>query len=118
MSAATVKLADAQHVIARSYGFEFVVRAARRGQAAPHRPSSSARGCPTDPERRLDLVFEAIEQNDVARIQLLLKLDASLAKGRGERRPLAHAVQFDRGESGRPSGRRWSPTDGRLWPST
>jgi ankyrin repeat protein len=55
-------------------------------------------GLPDDPERRLDLMFEAIEQNDSVRVKLLLELDASLAHGWGERRPLAHAVQYDREE--------------------
>ncbi len=96
-SPATVKLSDAQHALARSYGFsswsELRHEVKRRRTAL-----IESEGLPDDPEQRLDLVYQAIEQNDAARLKLLVRLDASLAHGWGERRPISHAVQFDRAE--------------------
>jgi ankyrin repeat protein len=90
----TLTLAEAQHALAKSYGFaswpllknEVLQRRAKRLKAD---------GLPEDPEERLSLVLEAVEQNDEPALRLLLELDPSLADGFRDRRPLALAAERD-----------------------
>jgi len=90
----TATLADAQHLIARSYGFAAwleLVLEVRRLRAL----RLGAEGLPNEPEKRLDLLFEAIDDNDVEAVRALLTLDASLAHGAGDRNPLRQAAGLD-----------------------
>ncbi len=87
---ATLTLSEAQHTLAREYGFaswpllkkEVLEQRAR---------ALSAEGLPEDPEERLALVVEAIEQLDAPTLRALIALDPLLAEGWGDHRPLQHA---------------------------
>ncbi|HEY4103823.1 MAG TPA: ankyrin repeat domain-containing protein [Polyangiaceae bacterium] len=88
----TVTLAEAQHVLARDYGFSSwpLLKKevlARRAKELEHV------GLPEDREERLSLALEAIQQNDAPMLSRLLALDASLAEGWGDRRPLGLAAE-------------------------
>ena len=90
----TVTLADAQHLIAQSYGFRAwpeLVLEVRRLRAL----RLGAEGLPNEPEKRLDLLCEAIDDNDLEAVRALLTLDPALAQGAGERNPLRQAAGLD-----------------------
>jgi ankyrin repeat protein len=90
----TLTLAEAQHTLAVHYGFdswpklkaEVLRRRARQVQRE---------GLPDDPEARLALVCQAIEQHDLGGLKALVQLDPSLAEAWGDNRPLAAAAEAD-----------------------
>jgi ankyrin repeat protein len=90
----TLTLVEAQLTLARGYGFaswallkEQVLR-----RRAEHLKSD---GLPDDREERMNLMEQAIDQNDVETVKVLLAVDRSLAEGWGQRRPLQQAAQCD-----------------------
>lgn len=88
--AASFTLAEAQHALARSYGFESWPTLKKEVLARRARLLAS-QGLPEDREERLALVITAIEHFDAAALRALLQLDPPLAEGWGDSRPLQHA---------------------------
>jgi ankyrin repeat protein len=92
---AKATLANAQHALALGYGFASwpkLKQEVQRLRAA----RLAAEGLPLDRERRMDLVYAALDDNDTEALRASLAQDRSLADGWGDRRPLAHAAENDR----------------------
>src|SRR5450432_2025134 len=90
----TLTLAEAQLTVARGYGFAswaLLKEEVLRRRAA----SLEKEGLPEDREERMNLMEQAIYDNDVDAVKMLLALDGSLADGWGQRRPLQQAAQCD-----------------------
>jgi ankyrin repeat protein len=91
----TLTLAEAQHTLARGYGFGSwpLLKKHVLDVRASHLRDE---GLPEDREERMSLLYEAIEQNDESAARALLAMDGSLADGWDDRRPLQHAAEYDR----------------------
>jgi ankyrin repeat protein len=92
---AKATLANAQHALANEYGFGSWPRLKTEVQLR-RAAAIAAEGLPLDPEQRMDLVYAALDDNDMPALRGLLDRDPALAEGWGERRPLAHAAENNR----------------------
>ncbi len=92
---ANATLSNAQHAIAQSYGHSSWTKLKEEVKCR-RAARLKADGFPSDRERRMDLVYSALDDNDTEALRLLLAQDGSLAEGWGDRRPLAHAAERDR----------------------
>jgi len=92
---AKATLASSQHAIANGYGFSSWTKL--KEEVLRQRAARLAvEGLPADPELRMDLLYAALDDNDLEALHVLLEQDRSLAEGWGDRRPLAHAAENDR----------------------
>ena len=92
---AKATLANAQHALAHRYGFASWTKLKEEAHRRRAAWVASER-LPDDPELRMDLVFSALDDDNLDALRVLLRKDHSLAEGWGDRRPLAHAAEHDR----------------------